>query len=71
MMNRFTYTSNSELARLIDEWVKSEFERRLMKRRLIDGIKYEPLAEEFDISVWWAKKLVAKNTNILLEMADR
>lgn len=50
-MHKFNTISNTELSRLIDEWVKSAFERQLMKRRLIDGIRFEPLAEEFDISV--------------------
>ena len=66
-MEKFTDIRNSELSALIDEWVKSSVERQLMKRRLIDGIRFEPLAEEFDISVCWAKKIVAKNTEILLK----
>lgn len=66
-MERFTNISNSELSALIDDWVKSSFERQLMKRRLIDGIRFEPLAEEFDISVCWTKKIVAKNIKILLK----
>lgn len=42
-----TEISNSALAALIDEWIKGERERAILKRRLIDGICYEPLAEEF------------------------
>lgn len=38
--------SNSEIEHLIDEWIHSERDRRILKRRLIDGICYEPLAEE-------------------------
>lgn len=37
--------SNSELAHLIDEWIRGERDRAILKRRLIDGICYEPLAE--------------------------
>lgn len=51
---------NSERARLIDEYVHSERDRKLMKRRLIDGVCFEPLAEEFDLSVRHVKKIVYK-----------
>ena len=52
--------SNSELENLIDEWVKSERDRRILKRRLIDGICYEPLAEETGLSVRQVKNIVYK-----------
>lgn len=42
---------NFELAALIDRYVKGERERAILKRRLIDLILFEPLAEEFDMSV--------------------
>jgi hypothetical protein len=45
---------------LIDEWVFSERDRAIMKRRLLDGICFEPLAEEFDMSVRHIKTLVYK-----------
>lgn len=50
--------SNSELENLIDEWIHSERDRRILKRRLIDGICYEPLAWEFDMSVRQIKNIV-------------
>ena len=43
--------SASELAGVIDEWVHSERDRRIVKRRFLDGVYFEPLAEEFDLSV--------------------
>lgn len=49
---------NSERRRLIDEYVYSERNRELMKRRLVDGICFEPLAEEFDLSVRQVKNIV-------------
>ena len=64
-MNRFTKISNTELARLIDEWVKGERDRRIMKRRLIDCICFEPLAEEFGLSVQHTHKIVQKNIKII------
>lgn len=54
-----TYT-NSEIARLIDEYIHSERDRAILKRRLIDGICFEPLAEEFQLSVRQTKKIVYK-----------
>jgi DNA-directed RNA polymerase specialized sigma24 family protein len=45
---------------LIDEWIFSERDRAILKRRLLDGICYEPLAEEFELSVRQVKKIVYK-----------
>lgn len=53
--------SVSELSRLIDEWIFSERDRKLLKRRLIDGITYERLAEEFDLSARQVKTIVYKS----------
>ena len=37
--------------KLIDSWVHNEVDRKMLKRRLLDGIHFEHLAEEFDLSV--------------------
>jgi DNA-directed RNA polymerase specialized sigma24 family protein len=50
--------TNTQIASLIDEHIHSERDRKILKRRLIDGIYYEPLAEEFDLSVRQTKKIV-------------
>lgn len=50
--------STSYVSRLIDEWIFSERNRAILKRRLIDGIKFEKLAEEFDLSVRQTKNIV-------------
>lgn len=42
--------SRSQWENLIDEWIFSERDRAILKRRLLDGICVEPLAEEFDMS---------------------
>lgn len=52
--------SVSQLSWLIDEWVLNDRNRRILKRRLIDGIRFEPLAEEFDLSVRQIKNIVYK-----------
>ena len=64
-MTRYTTISNSELAEVIDNWVKGERDRKLMKRRLIDCIKLEALAEEFDLSVQHVSTIVSKNNKII------
>lgn len=57
--------TNSQIAALIDEHIHSERDRAILKRRLIDGICYEPLAEEFDLSVQRTKAIVYKSENKL------
>ena len=48
----------SEGERLIDEWIFKERDRAILKRRLLDGVCYEPLAEEFGLSVRQTKNIV-------------
>lgn len=52
--------TNSEIRELIDEYIHSERDRKMLKRRLIDGICFEPLAEEFDLSVRQTKTIIYK-----------
>lgn len=52
--------TNSQIAELIDEHIHSERDRNILKRRLIDGICYEPLAEEFDLSTAQIKRIIYK-----------
>lgn len=66
-MTDFDDISNSVLSALIDDWVKSERDRAILKRRLIDGICYEPLAEEFDLSVIQCKRIVYKSTQQIIK----
>ena len=58
--------STTQIGILIDEWIKSERDREILKRRLLDGICYEPLAEEFDLSTRQVKNIVYKCEKILL-----
>lgn len=55
--------SRSEVEHLIDEWIFSERDRLILKRRLLDGICYEPLAEEFNLSVRQIKNIVYRSEN--------
>ena len=54
--------TNSRIRELIDEYIHSERDRRILTRRLIDGVCFEPLAEEFDMSVRQIKNIVYKGS---------
>lgn len=59
--------SRSEISAAIDEWIFNERDRAILKRRLLDGIPYEPLAEEFDLSVAQIKRIVYKSRGKLFK----
>lgn len=42
--------SNSDIERLIDEWIHNERNRNILKRRFIDGVYIDELAYEFGLS---------------------
>lgn len=67
-MYRFNNISNTELSTLIDEWIKSERDRKIMKRRLLDGITHERLAEEFDLSVKQIYRIANRYTAMLYQL---
>ena len=52
--------SRHEWEALIDEWVHNEVDRQMLKRRLLDGVHFEPLAEEFELSVNHCQNRVKK-----------
>lgn len=56
---------NSQIRELIEEHIHSERDRRILERRLIDGITFERLAEEFELSVRQTKAIVYRNEEIV------
>lgn len=62
--------TNSQIKAVIDEYIHSERDREILKRRFVDGICFEPLAEEFDISVVQAKRIVYKQGDKILKLLD-
>lgn len=59
------YVNASNLSRedwehLIDQWIFSERDRAMLKRKLLDGITYEKIAEEFDMSTRHVKRIIPK-----------
>lgn len=63
--------SNTEIIHVIDEYIHSERDRNIIKRRLIDGICFEPLAEEFGLSVRQTKAIVYKCERIIFSHFDK
>ena len=60
--------TRTELEWLIDERIigkNAERDRAIVKRRLIDGVCYEPLAEEFGLSVRWVKNIVYTKKEVI------
>lgn len=50
--------TNSQIREIIREYIHSERDREILCRRLIDGVTYERLAEEFGLSVRHTKTIV-------------
>ncbi len=57
----------SEWERLIDEWIFNSRDREMLKRRLLDEVCYEPLAEEFNLSVQQTKAINYKGQTKLFK----
>lgn len=58
---------------LIDEWIigrNAERDRKILKRRLLDGITYDRLAEEFDLSVRQLKNIIYRSEDRLFSHID-
>lgn len=54
--------SRSEWENLIDEWIFSEKDREIIKRRLLDGLTFEQLANEFNYSTQNIQRIIYKGT---------
>jgi len=52
--------SNSQYREAIAEWIHNERDRKILERRLIDGVTFERLAEEFDMSDRQVRRIVLK-----------
>ena len=63
--------TNSQVRALIEEHIHSSRDRETMKRRLIDGLCYEPLAEEFDLSTVQVKRIVYREQARLFKMIHK
>jgi hypothetical protein len=66
--------SKAHINHVIDEYInfetcgaKAERNREIIRRRLIDGELFEPLAEEFNISVRQCQNIVYKTRKIIFD----
>ena len=62
-----TIYSNSQMAELIDEYIHSERDRKILKRRLIDGKTFDELAAEFNLSPRYIKTIVYRQQERLFK----
>ena len=57
--------STEDFIKLVDLWIFSERDRKIAKRKIVDDITYEKLAEEFDLSTQQVKTICCKCKNTL------
>lgn len=57
----------SEWEHLIDEWIFSERDRAIIKRKMLDDITYDTLSNEFFLSVQQLKKIVKDGYNEMVK----
>ena len=67
MKKCFENRSRTEIETAINEWILNERNQAILKRRLLDGICYEPLAEEFGLPVDRIKQIVYKSQTKLFK----
>ena len=57
--------TNSQARELIAEHIHSLRDRIVLEKRLIDGLTFEKIAEDMDMSVRQIKNIVYKNEKVL------
>ena len=64
--------SKTKIEALIDEWIvgrNAERDKKILHKRLIDGLTYEKLAEAEDMSVRQIKNIVYKRQEMIFKHA--
>lgn len=59
--------TNDSMAYVIDQYIHSERDRKILKRRFIDDIHLEPLAEEFDLTAKQIRNIIIKHEAVLFK----
>lgn len=57
--------TTEDVKKVIELYIFNQRNREILKRRLIDGICFEPLSEEFDLSVRQVQSIVYKGEDII------
>ena len=63
--------SRTEICFLIDEYIFSARDREILKARFLDGVTYEKLAEQFDLSVRQVKNIIRRSRDQVFRHVDR
>lgn len=63
--------TNTQIKALIAEHIHSERDRQILIRRLVDGVTFEKLAEEFVMSPRQIRTIVHKQESILFRNIER
>lgn len=64
-MKRTINTSRTEAEKLINEWIFNARDRNILMRRILDGLTFEELAEEFSLSTQRTKVIVYQSLDKL------
>lgn len=62
--------SKSQLNEAIEEWIigrNAVRNREILKKKLVDGISYMAIADEYDLSLKRTKTIVREGTHIIIE----
>ena len=57
--------SNSQIREVIMEYIHNSIDRKMVYRRLVDGLTFEKIGEEFGIDVKTARKRIHKCEEII------
>lgn len=63
--------SRTEIEFIIDEYIFNERDRQIMKRRLLDGVIFDRLGEEFDMDSDSVRHIYYKYRSKILRMAAK
>lgn len=63
--------SNSRLREIVDEYIHSERDRKILIRKYCDSRTIEQLAEEYELSVSQIKRIIYKHSITIFSIMDR
>lgn len=62
----FSDLKNSELSALIDDWIRDDRNREILKDRFINCLTFDEIADKYCICERHVKRIVYKNGDFLL-----
>lgn len=63
--------SNSRLREIVEEYIHSERDRKILIRKYCDSRTIEQLAEEYELSVSQIKRIIYKHSITIFSIMDR